>query len=298
MGKKDGFKDIWCENRSVSKCNSRTRIWNDSSIPAIEYKHSDACRMKKKREKESNQVSQSTRKKEKLPWKSKEEESRNSTKEKVKDFIVDYIDPKKKEIEEKKFPGNTILKEIQEQAEQEFQNNEVTVSNVVRFTHKLDELGMAFYLDEIIRRVLKHEKEALFQLYREAFINFDRNDVMSSWVNNCKSIGLFKFTELIGAATFKRFVVDNQSCYQILLLGVWKKYKLQGYGKKLIEYLKSKCNNIVLWSDKQSVGFYSKLGFEQRKEIQQLTEEEVKFETNSVFLSWGFKEIQNDDSEL
>ena len=59
MGKKDGFKDIWCENRSVSKCNSRTRIWNDSSIPAIEYKHSDACRMKKKREKESNQVSQS-----------------------------------------------------------------------------------------------------------------------------------------------------------------------------------------------------------------------------------------------
>ncbi len=49
MVKKEGFKDVWCENRSSSKCKSRKRIWNDKSISSTEYKHSDACRMKKKR---------------------------------------------------------------------------------------------------------------------------------------------------------------------------------------------------------------------------------------------------------
>ena len=110
MVKKDGFKDVWCENRSISKCYSRKRIWNDNSIPTKEYKHSDACRMKKKRDIQTNQdrLDENNHGQFKKVCKVNEVTKRsNCTLPKTnnkKDFIVDYTDPKKKNILEKSNP--------------------------------------------------------------------------------------------------------------------------------------------------------------------------------------------------
>ena len=59
--------------------------------------------------------------------------------------------------------------------------------------------------------------------------------------------------------------------------------------------LSLKGDNFVVWSDLQSVGFYEKLGFKESKSIQKLTEKEVKFETNSVFLYFGFEFVEEED---
>jgi hypothetical protein len=138
--------------------------------------------MKKKREKESNQSNRGDQKSQRLQPKKVEVEVnivKQKLHKKIKDFKVCYQDPAKREV------NKNIAKEYEEIAEKELMNEEVTVSKVVRFNAQLEELGMTFVLDEEIRKVIKAEKPYLFDLYREAFVNFDKNEVMRSWVNPC-----------------------------------------------------------------------------------------------------------------
>jgi GNAT superfamily N-acetyltransferase len=299
MVKKDGFKDVWCENRSICKCMSRKRIWNDKTIPTTEYKHSNACRLRKNRETQANRANRANQagKNEQSLHLNKDSEVevtvRNnhmvSKTTKKKDFKLGYIDPTKKDALDESHPGNSFLKVYEDMAERQLLNEDITVSKVIQFNTKLEEFGMQIVLEEMIRIIRKREKDDLIALYREAFIEFDSNDVMMSWVINLKSLGIYNYNELIGAATIKKFEIEKQSCYQVLLLGVWKKHKKKGNGKKLMKNLMEKCDNIVLWSDKQSVEFYKKLGFEESEDIQRLTKDFVTLETNSVFLYWGFR---------
>ena len=185
-----------------------------------------------------------------------------------KDFRVDYTDPMKETNLEKSFPGNTFLKDYELRAEQELLEEEITVSKVIQFTNKLEDVGMYLCLAEEIRRIKSSEKDKLLELYREAFSEFDKNDAMLSWVNNCKRMGLFRFNELIAGVSFKRFEIDMQTtCYQVLLIGVFKEYKGQHYGSKLMRNIMEQTKRIVLWADLQSVKFYEKLGFKEDKVI-------------------------------
>jgi GNAT superfamily N-acetyltransferase len=156
---------------------------------------------------------------------------------------------------------------------------------------------MHIVLEEELKRVTSIHKPFLFALYREAFSKFDENLTMSSWVTNLKSHGLFHYNELIAGLTLNRFVIEKETCYQVLLLGVLKKHRGKGKGSKLMKSLMEKTSNIVLWSDKRIVGFYLKLGFRESRDINKLVEQFVKYEADSVFLYWGFKVFLGEKEE-
>ena len=64
MVKKDGFRDVWFKNRSISGCKSRKRIWNDKYIPLIEFSHNNKCKTKMERKALANQANPVTEKNE------------------------------------------------------------------------------------------------------------------------------------------------------------------------------------------------------------------------------------------
>ncbi len=215
----------------------------------------------------------------------------------TKDFKIDYTDPKKKASLEISCPGNNFLKAFEIRAEQELLEEEITVSKVIQFTNKLEEVGMHICLAEEIRRIKTSEKPKLIALYREAFTEFDLNPVMTKWVDEFRRIGLFHYNELIAAASLKRFEIDKQTCYQVLLIGVWKQHKRKKNGSKLMNYIMDPCNRIVLWSDYKIVSFFKKLGFKKNKEVEQLTKDHVIYEPNSIFLCCGFDLESDEESE-
>lgn len=303
MVKKDGFKDEWCENRSVSKCKSRKRIWKDNTIPTTEYKHSNACRMKKNRDIQKNQAERNEEnnlgqlKKVNELNKMTERGNCNLTKRIInkKDFIVDYSDPMRKGNFEKSNPGNNFLELYENRAEQELLEEEITVSKVIQFTNDLERVGMQICLAEEIRKIKTSEKESLSALYRQAFSEFDENPTMLSWVNNCTKYGLFHYNRLIAGVSLKRIEIENlKRCYQVLLLGVLKEHRRKDNGTKLMKNIMESCESIVLWSDHTSIEFYEKLGFKRDKGIQELTKDDVIEESNSVFLCWGFDQEEEE----
>jgi GNAT superfamily N-acetyltransferase len=298
MVKKDGFKDEWCENRSVSKCKSRKRIWNDNTIPTTEYKHSNACRMKKNRDIQKNEAERYEENNLGQLRKVTERSNCNLTKRIInkKDFKVDYSDPMRKGNLEKSNPGNNFLKPYENRAEQELLEEEITVSKVIQFTNDLEKVGMHICLAEEIRKIKTSESESLIALYRQSFSEFDKNPAMLSWVKNCTKYGLFHYNRLIAGVSFKRIEIENlKRCYQVLLLGVWKEHRRKNNGTKLMKNLMESCESIVLWSDLTSIKFYEKLGFKMDKGIQELTKHHVIEESNSVFLCWGFDDQEEEE---
>jgi ribosomal protein S18 acetylase RimI-like enzyme len=132
----------------------------------------------------------------------------------------------------------------------------------------------------------EREINALKSIYKYSFTKFD---TMTSWVDTFKNMGCLEKGELIGGATFKEIIKDEGTYIDLLLIAVKETRRNEGIAKMIINNLKQAYKRIVLYSDKSAQGFYEKLGFVKDSRLLKSIWKDVLYETNSVFMSWGFR---------
>ena len=178
--KKGTFKDFWCENKnSKIKCQFRKMVWDDLSIPPKTYKtHNGACRLKRKRVRPNPLNVNRDRENVKIDHK-------ETMQTKIKDYKIEYMDIAKKGKDAEK---DNSLKIYEDEAEVLFPNGEIT--KVTNFSNLLNEVEAKIVLQEAIRRVQKQEKDDALSLYKEAFSQFELNQVMKDWVFKEGNVGI------------------------------------------------------------------------------------------------------------
>jgi integrase len=131
----------------------------------------------------------------------------------------------------------------------------------------------------------KLQEDVLILFYNFLFDNFNR--MMKSWVKTHENIVL-KENQINGAATFKFQQIDNIVVLNLLLLGARWGNQGRSIGSVILEFLKKKCNKIVLWSDRDSIIFYEKNGFVCDNELGLLLKNEIQIDKDADFMHCGF----------
>jgi GNAT superfamily N-acetyltransferase len=136
---------------------------------------------------------------------------------------------------------------------------------------------------------LKYEyrdlKRVLY-LYRQVFTAW--TDIMTGWVQQHHTLYMKNTRHVVGAMTYKYNTFRHVTFADLLVVGVNKSYQGKGYGKMMVEKLQQ-TDKILTWADKDSQGFYKKLGFTVMKTPRH-HQCLLSFCTNSVIMSFGFDE--------
>jgi ribosomal protein S18 acetylase RimI-like enzyme len=78
---------------------------------------------------------------------------------------------------------------------------------------------------------------------------------------------------------------------QVLLLAVDNNEREKGYGTKLMEFVGTYYNKIVVYSDYASQKFYQKLGFKTNIHLFNQIKDKLLCEINCIFMCYGFDDV-------
>jgi ribosomal protein S18 acetylase RimI-like enzyme len=166
-----------------------------------------------------------------------------------------------------------------------FKYQGLTSRNLIIYENFMDENGYKLYPDMLLKRIeLNEEKAAIAKIYSESFIEFD--DLMGKTPYMYSNIGLFYWGELVASVTYNNFIKKKTNYCNIILLAVSSNMRGKGYGKSLIDEMKSRNEYIVLFASRDTIEFYSKLDFYKSEEAFDILKDLVKHQTNSVFMCW------------
>ena len=132
-------------------------------------------------------------------------------------------------------------------------------------------------------------KLQICDFYKTLFSNY--NDKMNEYTQIHKSIVIHLNNSIIAALTHNdtkmEFKEKNREYFysDILMMGVQKSFQSRGLGKNLIMQLNKEI--IVTWADKQAVGFYKKLKFEEDFDLGEVMKKHVDAWDNAVFMTKG-----------
>jgi GNAT superfamily N-acetyltransferase len=272
--KKKNYVEIFCPNKYLSKCKSRTMVYKDRTIVSS---HNSRCINKMKKEqlaiKEKVFFEKDVNKEDEDKEVEEEEELNDNEKSEKQEDDKEEEDDTKICFVSKTFEN--FYRKIHDNIEQLLQNKEselknlfkkkdFKISELINFQNRLEEEGFGIYPKESFKLLKdKSDIKTLFNLMRNTFKRHE--EYLLSWIEEHTVKGYFIFNELVGGVVYKHLKIkDNKASsgiIQIILLMVEKDRRNHGIGRNIMLGIMNYNKKIILYTDYKAIRFYERLGF-------------------------------------
>ena len=159
------------------------------------------------------------------------------------------------------------------------------------------ELGIS---DEFGRKIaeeprffeFKMDKDYMKMLLNLCVPNFPRidEDQIRKIIENSRNIGCFIQNKLVGSLTFKKLKIKKLELIYVSMLAVELNCRNKGIGRKLLKFVESICDKIVLWADENAKKFYQKMEFRKCSNVWYSLQTLIPYSTSSVFSHKGLRD--------
>jgi hypothetical protein len=158
---------------------------------------------------------------------------------------------------------------------------------------KLNRVKRRIKLKKCEPTILKYSKNTfkdIINVYKESFESIERSE-LQNLVNKFSTNYFQNMSKVVGAITFTERKYNEYIYLDLLLIGVAGNNKNKGYGKALINKLKSENQRIMVWADKFSgcIEFYLKCKFK-ILEIPSNHKDFIYYSNKSEFMVHGFSQ--------
>lgn len=169
---------------------------------------------------------------------------------------------------------------------------EIKISEFVRIYENLKNENYVVGVENLIQRVsAKSDLEKICEIYQRCFTNMPQVNAVYLF-NNFQTYGIYVWGNMVGGFTVNRVRKDQLFYVQLVFLAIDPQHQGKGYGKRCIEYLQGRYNNIALYSDHNSVKFYEKSTFKRNDILEKtLLKNGLLHEKHALFMFWGFKDL-------